>query len=286
MQADQVNEILTFQLRNIAFLSFSNNSDYIDIISPFTRIYLITEGYGWLIIGNQKITLEAGYLYLIPGYTSCTYHFGKGLAHYYIHVGITLPNGLNPYNIYPVKYKVAECSLDLSLFERILELNPGMELPHHHPNVYQKKPWLNKKVNYKSPGHHLETIGILQQIFSRFPEADQNHTLSGMLKYNIQSVLLYIHNNLNGNITIESLSGIACFSKDHFSKVFKSIIGLPPNDYIIRKRIERAQFLLMTTELSQNEIIEQTGFKSLSYFSRLFKKHTGYSPERYRKQQG
>lgn len=286
MQSEQINELLIFQLCNIAFLRFSQDSDYKGIISPFTRMYLITEGTGLLVVGNNKIHLEAGYLYLIPSFTSCSYHFCSELSHYYIHFSIELPNGLNPYNVYSFKLKTPASELDYSLFKRLLHINPDLQLPHHHPDVYQKKLWLNKKVSYSTSGLHMETIGILKQIFSRFLETGQSLALSSMLKYNIHPVLLHIQDNLQREISVETLAGIACFSKDHFSKVFKSIIGIAPCDYIIRKRIERAQFLLLTTEMGHKEIIEQTGFRSASYFSRIFKKFTGYTPERYRKQRG
>ena len=80
MYLEQISESLTFHLQNVAFLSFDLDSDYEDIISPFTRMYLVTEGSGSLIIGNKKISLEAGKLYLIPSFTSCSYHFGAGLS--------------------------------------------------------------------------------------------------------------------------------------------------------------------------------------------------------------
>jgi AraC family transcriptional regulator len=286
MYSEQISESLTFHLRNTAYLSFNSDSDYQDIISPFTRIYQITEGNGSLIIGNQRIPLEAGNLYLIPSFTSCTYHFGAGLSHYYIHLSIDQPNGLTPYSLYSILNRVEAQELDSKLFHRLVQINPDLQLPHHHPNVYQTKLWLNKRVNFLSVSQHLETIGILKQLFSRFLESGQSHTITSMLKYNIQPVLIHIQTNLQHDIHVTELACMACLSKDHFSKVFKSITGMAPCDYMIRKRIERAQFLLLTTELSQKEIIEQTGFKSASYFSRIFKKITTYTPERYRKQRG
>jgi AraC-like DNA-binding protein len=267
-------------------LSFNSDSDYQDIISPFTRIYLITEGCGSLIIGNKKIPLEAGNLYLIPSFTPCTYHFSEGLGHYYIHFSIDAPNGLSPFNMYSYTNKTAATELDKNLFIRLVEINPNIQLPHHHPNVYQNKLWLNKKVTYTSASHYLETTGILKQLFSRFLEPCQSQVMTSMLKYNIQPILLHIQNNLGRDICVNELADMACFSKDHFSRVFKSITGMAPCDYIIRKRIERAQFLLLTTEMGQKEIIEETGFRSASYFSRIFKKITTYTPERYRKQRG
>jgi AraC family transcriptional regulator len=286
MYPEQISESLTFHLQNVALLSFAHDFDYVDIISPFTRMYLITEGSGSLVIGSRKILLEAGNLYLIPSFTSCTYHFGSGLSHYYIHFSIGQPNGLSAFSLYSIAGKVAASNLDWALFQRIAEISPDMQLPHHHPNVYQTKPWMNKKVDYHTASRHLETIGILKQLFSRFLEPGQNPPVNNLLKFNVQPILSYIMNNLEKNICVEELACMACFSKDHFSRVFKTITGLAPCDYIIQKRIERAQFLLLTTELSQIQIIDQTGFRSASYFSRIFKKQTSYTPAQYRSQRG
>lgn len=286
MYLEQITESISFHLQNIALLSFNQDSDYDDIISPFTRIYLITEGCGSLVVGNKKIPLEAGNLYLIPSFTFCSYHFCAGLSHYYIHFSMDQPNGLNPYSLFSITNKTEANELDYSLFKRILHVNPDLQLPHHHPSIYQSKTWMNKKVDFHTADRHLETIGILKQLFSRFLEPGHNYPVANMLKYNIQPILLYIRNHLQQNITVDELASIACFSKDHFSRVFKTITGLAPCDYIISQRIERAQFLLLTTDLSLNHILDQTGFRSASYFSRIFKKYSTYSPAQYRLQRG
>jgi len=49
------------------------------------------------------------------------------------------------------------------------------------------------------------------------------------------------------------------------------------------KRIERAQYLIATTQLSYTQIAEDTGFETLPYFSKIFKKVTGLTPGEYRK---
>jgi AraC-like DNA-binding protein len=286
MYLEQISESLTFHLQNLAYLRFDEDSDYEDIISPFTRMYLVTEGIGSLYIGNRQIALEAGMLYLIPGFTACTYHFGAGLAHYYIHFSLDQQNGMNANTLFSLKYKTEASDLDRNLFHRVVQINPDLKLPHHHPNIYQSKPWMNKKVDFQTAARHLETLGILKQLFSRFLETDQNYSMANMLKYNIQPVLMYITEHIQQNIRVDELAGIACFSKDHFSRVFKGITGLSPCDYIIRKRIERAQFLLLTTDLSKYQIIDQTGFRSASYFSRIFKQFTTYTPSQYRMQRG
>jgi AraC-like DNA-binding protein len=247
-------------------------------------MYLVTEGEGQLAIGHETIRLEAGHLYLIPSYNTCNYLFNKELSHIYIHFNLSTDNGINIYNIFSIFHKVVAHDLDIHLFNRLLMIMPDMELPHHDPKVYQTKAWMIKKPNYHSIGQHLEAQGIIRQLFARFINPGNESNLSSFLIYRIQPILIFIQNNLHNDITMEELAALANFSKDHFTRVFRSVIGMAPCEFIIRKRIEKTQFLLLTTEMTQLQIIEKTNFKSVSYFCRIFKKYTNYSPVEYRKQ--
>jgi len=284
MYMEEIGQSISVQLKNIAYLRFDQDAKYPNINSPFSRMYLITEGEGELAIGHETIKLEAGYLYLVPGFTTCTYHFNEGLAHIYIHFNLSAKNGISIFNLYSVSNKEALNAIDSQLFRRLLEINPGLELPHHDPLVYQAKPWINKKTSYCSFSQHLETTGIIRQLFSRFLCSDSERNMSSFLGYKIQPVLAHIQDNLHTDITIKDLASMACFSKDHFTRIFKSIIGVPPCEFIIRRRIEKAQFLLLTTDMTSLQIVEETNFKTVSYFCRIFKKYTGYTPVEYRKQ--
>ena len=280
------NSKIRFELKNIAYLRFLQQSEYADIISPYSRMYLITEGNGHVVIGNQTIQLEAGYLYLIPSFVHCSYVFNKDLAHIYIHFRALLENGLTIYNFISFRNKLKATELSKMLFNRILDLNPGLQLPHHDPHVYQTKPWMDKKPAFNSPGHKLETEGIIQQLFSGFVTDEPRIDLASGLKYNIQEILVFIQENLHNDIKIEQLAQISCLSKDHFTRIFKSIFGVSPCEFIIRKRIEKSQFLLLTTDLPMNRIIDETNFKNAPYFSRMFKKYTSLTPGVYRNQRG
>lgn len=284
MYPEEIGQSISVQLKNIARLLFDQTENWSNINSPFSRMYLITAGEGQLMIGNETIKLEAGYLYLIPGFTTCNYQFNEGLSHIYIHFNLTTDNGINIYNLFSTFNKVAAKELDKHLFNRLLEILPAMDLPHHDPKVYQTKLWMVKKVNYQSLSQHLEAVGIMRQLFARFINTESDGNLSSFLIYKIQPILAHIQNNLQSDITIEELASLASFSKDHFTRIFKSIMGVAPCEYIIRKRIEKAQFLLLTTNLTQSQIIEKTNFKSVSYLCRIFKKYTNYTPVEYRKQ--
>ena len=286
MYADAIGDSLNFQLKNVAYLRFNQFSEYQNVISPFSRLYLVTEGEGCLSSAAGKTGLEPGYIYLIPSFTPCTYIFQEGLSHYYIHFMTSIQNGLNVYSIYNIRSKVKTCDLDRNLIARILDINPGLELPHHDPKVYQKKPWVNKKAEFHTINQHLESVGIIGQLFSRFLDPSQSNTANTLIRYNIQPILHFIQNNLHNDITMDELSRMACFSKDHFTRIFKSLLGMPPCEYIIRKRLEKAQLLLLTTDYSQSRIMEETGIRNASYFTRIFKKYTSYTPVTYRNQRG
>jgi AraC-like DNA-binding protein len=92
----------------------------------------------------------------------------------------------------------------------------------------------------------------------------------------------YIHNNLSTNISISGLAELMYVTPDHFSRLFKKIQGVNPCEYIQLKRIEKAQTLMLTSQITIKEIASAVGLPNLSQFSRLFSKHTHHAPREYR----
>ena len=284
MHIENIGQSVSLNLKNIAFLRFKSLSTYENIISPFTRMYYISEGSGYLILEGKRIELEAGYLYLIPRLIPCTYVFEKQLAHYYVHFVTELTNGLNIYNLFSFNKKVKALEDDQRFFEKLLELNPGYELPHHDPKVYQKKPWINKQITFKTLGHYLETTGMIKVLYSRFIKNELTEQVSKLPTHKIYQTFSYIQQNLNQEITVDQLADQACLSRDHYSRTFKRITGLGPREFIINKKIENAKLFLLSTDYPLKKIIERSGFKTTAYFCRIFKKYTSYTPEEFRKQ--
>jgi transcriptional regulator GlxA family with amidase domain len=96
----------------------------------------------------------------------------------------------------------------------------------------------------------------------------------------------YIQINLKENLTVGYLAKRANLHQDYFSRLFFQYTGQRPLNYLHEKRIERAQYLIATTNLSYTEIAEQTGFENLPHFSKIFKKVTSLTPGEYKKQNG
>ncbi len=98
------------------------------------------------------------------------------------------------------------------------------------------------------------------------------------IKISINTVIDFIEINLSKQLTLEQLASIANLSKFHFHRTFKIITQETPNEYIIRKRIERiASILMYNKDTSISDLSIQFGFKDLSSFSRSFKKFYGIS---------
>ena len=99
----------------------------------------------------------------------------------------------------------------------------------------------------------------------------------------ILRVVKYIRNNIHKDISIEELKDMCCLSKDHFIRLFKNDLQETPTQYIIQRKIERAQLMLITSDLLIKDIAYELSFENISYFNRLFKKATGLTPSDYRK---
>jgi AraC family transcriptional regulator len=92
----------------------------------------------------------------------------------------------------------------------------------------------------------------------------------------INTVISHVRQNLDGDLSLDTLSRVGCFSKFHFHRVFKSITEETVSDMVVRMRVERAANLLRTVpRLSITAAAFEAGFSSVPVFSRAFKKHFG-----------
>lgn len=99
----------------------------------------------------------------------------------------------------------------------------------------------------------------------------------------IRSVIEYIHEHFMEELSLEELAGLASVNRSYLTCLFKKIMHMSCFDYIERVRVNHAMLLLKSTDLSVLEVALDCGFKSSSYFARVFKKIMGISPLEYRK---
>ncbi len=93
----------------------------------------------------------------------------------------------------------------------------------------------------------------------------------------------YINTHPEEKLMLSTLAEKAGYTVSYLSRKFHQEIGCSITDYIQQSKIERSKFLLCNSEHTVDEISDILGFSSRSYFSNVFKKHTGESPTQYRK---
>src|SRR6516165_4904738 len=99
----------------------------------------------------------------------------------------------------------------------------------------------------------------------------------------LRAVVEYIEEHLDAGLTLEQMAAAAHLSVYHFARQFKAATGLPPHQYVIRRRVERARQLLQAgTDLSLAEVAACTGFSDQSQFTHHFKRLVGVTPGQFR----
>jgi AraC-like DNA-binding protein len=92
----------------------------------------------------------------------------------------------------------------------------------------------------------------------------------------------YLREHLAEQIRIKHLASLVALSPFYFVRTFKAHVGVPPHQYLMRVRLERASELLAETSLTVTQICHRVGFGSLSHFINTFRRHTGLSPLAFR----
>ena len=123
---------------------------------------------------------------------------------------------------------------------------------------------------------HMVTHQLLDQPFAEEPVATDAHPLGKAAVARVEDIL---RENLNRHVSVDEMAQAAGISRHHFSRRFKAATGLSPYQFAIQGKLEFA-FEAMKQEEAGNilSIAQSIGYNSPSQFSKLFKKHFGFSP--------
>lgn len=127
-------------------------------------------------------------------------------------------------------------------------------------------------------------VDLEQYVFSQLCECTQIISESKSAKSNpvIEKAYSFINNNLSSTISLEDTAKFVNVSPFYLSKLFKDETDENFIDYLTKARIKKAKELLKEGSLSIKEISHETGYNDQNYFSKLFKKNTGYTPTEFK----
>jgi AraC family transcriptional regulator len=123
---------------------------------------------------------------------------------------------------------------------------------------------------------------ILQSEIERCSGANGSRR-GGLAGWQIARVRAYIDRNLHRTIRIRELSTVARRSEAYFSRNFKLAVGESPHAFVMRRRLEKAGHLMMTSSASLSEIALSAGFSDHPHLCRLFRKVFDQSPASWRR---
>jgi len=106
----------------------------------------------------------------------------------------------------------------------------------------------------------------------------------GLATWQIRRVQAHIDASLASTIRLKDLAGVSRLSRSHFSRAFKKSFGETPSSHIARRRIERAQDMMIATNEPLSQIALECGLTDQAHFSRLFRRVVGTSPNLWRRQ--
>ena len=123
----------------------------------------------------------------------------------------------------------------------------------------------------------MQLIGQLSRLYGSNPSTD------GTALLRVGEALSHLERNIHNEVNLDELASIANMSSRSFLRVFRSATGTSPLAWMLGQRINRACTLLRHTDKPITEIAFDVGFNDSNYFTRQFRKATGFSPREYRK---
>ncbi|KKI89426.1 hypothetical protein WQ54_26530 [Bacillus sp. SA1-12] len=231
--------------------------------TDFNKLYYIMEGEGFVKVNNETFYPKAGELYLLPSGSVQSYGtinantFGKYWCHFTAKIG------------------------DFHLFQ--LMKTPVFIRPDES-ELEEKFKQLITHMHSDSLSSTFRVHSILLEIIAVFIEKSPaiHFKLNASPSFDkMDTILTYIEEHLDENLSVEALAQIANFHPNYFITVFKNFTGSSPIQYINRRKIEKAKELLAVSEQTVSSISDSVGME-LSYFSRAFKELTGLSPTSFR----
>jgi AraC-like DNA-binding protein len=263
--------------------------NYKNVASPFSRLWLILDGQAEVRHHNQRFMLRAGQLHLVPPFTLHDCRCANRFNHYHLHFVARLPTGIDLFSLLDFQYQMASSLEVRQLFRRMVTIYPDRKLPCFDPRRAEYKQFSLAAEAGETPTDDLaafEAQGVLSLLISKFlKDARYHEGVHTRVTRQFLAVQEYIQANMQRTITLGDLAKVVRLHPTYFSDQFKNMVGIRPLDYLARRRIERAQYLLLSSHSSVKEIAGAVGIPDPAYFSRLFSRLCGKPPTEYRSDQ-
>lgn len=263
--------------------TYSSPKKNVEVFENYIEIIYLEKGFQYYFVDNKKYLIEGGDVLII------------------------LPNEEHyPINLHENRGRLYWLIIDISKRDNLLSFNPStsrllLKTIMENSKDDRKKIKLHAKtqlenifkIHSQTPKDALHRFiqkieiefEIAQLLLNIIQTQMDIFDLKNNYSHRIKKCITYINDNIfTENISIDTLAEISNLSSAYFIKTFKKEVGLPPNDYINKIKIDIAKEKIQNDSPSITYLAYELGFSSSQYFSRVFKKYVGNTPSEYKKQ--
>jgi AraC family transcriptional regulator len=129
----------------------------------------------------------------------------------------------------------------------------------------------------------VRQFNILSRSHGRVFHALDPRSPTGLLAWRLKRALEYIDANLSNRIELVELAQVAGFSRMHFARLFRVSTGVRPHEFVLRRRVDRAKWLLLQSQSSVATIARESGFSTHAHFTNVFRGLVGQPPASWRR---
>lgn len=177
--------------------------------------------------------------------------------------------GLNP--AIELATQASLATIDTTFHRLALALLPALRNPEDVSRLFIDH------ITLAAAAHLLREHGTQELPVLRFT--------GGLAPWQQKRALELLDSDFDGELSIDMIAAECRLSPRHFSRAFNQSFGVPPHRWQLERRVEKAQVLLLQSNLSLVEIAEAAGFTSQSHLTRIFSKLIGASPGAWRREQ-
>lgn len=266
---DSANNTQDFRLRYVSISKYEEDWQSIPHTHQFSELFYVLSGKGVFYIEDEIVPVETDDLMIINPHVE--------------HTEKTLPNDPMEYIVFGVE------GLAFSFDDP--DSDNTKEYSYYSYGA-DKSQLINfaqlmvKEFRDKKPGFELVCHGLLQVLLvfiSRKQHLNVISDTSFQLSKECALAKRYIDANYSKNITLDSLAEITHINKFYLAHSFTECMGQSPINYLTEVRLAASKQQLTTSNMSIAQIATNNGFSSQSYFSQIFKKKVGITPQQYRK---